>query len=352
MAERTLSLPAPPAPSGPPPARRSEPVPLHRVAPDANALREAAPQPRIAVVGVGGGGTNALNHLGHIHGDAVRRIALNTDAQTLALCQADDQLCLGAAITQGLGTGGQPEVGERAAEASRHHIAGLLRGMDLVFLAAGLGGGTGTGAAPVVARLAREQGALTVGMVSLPFGFEGARRRQIALAGLDRLGGAVDALIVLPNDRLLSTAGQGQSLQDTFVLADEALRRGIVGIVEIATTPGLINLDFADVRAVLRGAGRSVLALGEASGHDRAAAAVADALTGGWQDADLRGAERVLINLTASPDVTLFEVTTVVAQIGARAASHAELLFGLVSDPALADTLRITLLAASRPAPR
>lgn len=307
------------------------------------------PQLRITVAGVGGAGTNALNHIGHIHDDAVRLVALNTDAQSLTQTQADDHLCLGEALTQGLGAGGAPEVGERAAEMSRHHIASLVRGTDLVFVLAGMGGGTGTGAAPVVAHVAREAGALTIGMVTLPFAFEGTRRRQAAYAGLTRIAQAVDALIVIPNDRLLQVANQGQTLNDAFVLANAALRRGIAGIVEIVAVPGLINVDFADVRAVLRQAGPSLLAVGEGSGPERATQAVEDAMSGGWLDANISGARRVLLNVTGSPDMTLFEVTEVAARVSERIDPQADCVFGAVIDPNLRDTLRITLIAAGLP---
>ncbi len=359
MAERMVPLPTSLNPASHSLARRAGPVPLPRGSFDPLAdveesflpARAPAPvtHPRIAVVGVGGAGTNAVNHIGHVHGDAVRLVALNTDAQTLAHSGADDRLCLGESITQGMGAGGAADVGERAAEASRHHIASLLRGADLVFVIAGLGGGTGTGAAPVVARVARELGALTIGMVTLPFAFEGLRRQQVATSGHATIAGAVDALIVIPNDRLLHVAGQGQTLGGAFVLADEALRQGITGIVEIVTNPGLINVDFADVQAVLRGAGPSLLAVGEARGADRATLAVEDAMRGGWLDATIRGARRVLLNITSSADLALFEVTEIAGRITQQIDPHAECVFGVVIDPELRDTVRVTLMAAGLP---
>jgi cell division protein FtsZ len=305
--------------------------------------------PHIAIVGVGGAGTNVLNHIGHVHGDIVRRIALNTDAQTLTQVDADERFCIGESITQGMGAGGQPEIGERAAEASRHHVAGLVRGSDLVFVLAGLGGGTGTGAAPVIAQAARESGALTIGMVTLPFAFEGVRRRHVAQAGLVHLAQSVDALIILPNDRLLQITTQGQTLQNAFCLADDALRQGIVGIVDIVTVPGLINVDFADVRAVLRDAGTSLLTIGQGSGPDRATMAVEDAMSGGWMDIDMRGAQRVLFNITSGSDLSLYEVTEVASRIAERIDAQAEYIFGAVIDPEFADTLRVTLIAGSLP---
>lgn len=303
--------------------------------------------PRMVVVGVGGAGSNALRLMPG--NGTVRCVALNTDAQALPYVRADARLCLGEQLTQGRGTGGAPEIGEHAAEASRHHILSLLRKADLVFVAAGLGGGTGTGAAPVVARLAHELGALVIGLATLPFAFEGQRRRQIAEAGLVRLEAAVDALFVIPNDRLLQVSGQGQTLDASFALADGALCSGVAGIAEIVLVPGIINVDFADVRAILRGAGRSLLAVGEASGQERATRAVDDAMSGGWLDADIRDARRVLLNLTCAPDLTLFEVTTIAAQVTRRIAPEAECILGTVIDPTLTDTLRLTLIAAGLP---
>ncbi len=305
--------------------------------------------PRILAVGVGGAGANTLNHLGTRHTAHVRTIALNTDLQMLAQSQADERFCIGESLTQGRGTGGLPEVGEHAAQISQHHIMSLLRGADIVFVTAGLGGGTGTGAAPVVARMAREQGALTIGMVTLPFAFEGSRRGQVAQEGLRLLARSVDALILIPNNRLLQIARQGQTLGDAFALADTALCQGISGIVDIVIQPGLINVDFADVRAVLQTAGRSMLTTGSASGSDRANRAVVDAISGGWLDADIQGAQRVLINIVASQDLTLAEVTEVATRVGSRIDPRADCVFGVVIDPAYVDRLQVTLIAANLP---
>ncbi len=306
-------------------------------------------QPRIAVVGVGGAGTNALARVGQLSGTTVRRIALNTDAQSLAGAHADDTLCLGEALTHGLGTGGVADQGERAAELSRHHIAGLLRGHDLIFVLAGLGGGTGSGAAPLVARVGRDLGALVVGMVMLPFSFEGIRRRQTAVGALAAMARAADALIAFPNDRLLFVTQGGQGMQEAFVVADAAMRRAILGVVEIVTIPGIVNVDFADVRAILRDAGPSLLATGSARGTDRAARAVADAMSGGWLAADVRGARRALVNITASADVTLAEVAAVTARVADALAADAQSVFGAVIDPSLTDDLRVTLIAGGIP---
>jgi len=319
-------------------------------APPIVAIR-SLPTPRISIVGVGGAGMNALNHFGTIAGEGatIRRIALNTDAQTLAHSTADERFCLGESITQGTGAGGNPQVGERAAEASRHHIATLLRGSDLVFILAGLGGGTGTGAGPIVAQVAREMGALTIGMVTLPFSFEGTRRRHSAQQGLTRIAQSVDALIVLQNDRLLQVATQTQTLSDSFKLADEALRQGISGIADIVTVPGLINVDFADVRAILQGAGISLLAIGQASGQDRAIKAAEDAMSGGWMDVDIQGARRVLLHITGSADMSLHEVTEIASRIAGRIDAQAEYVFGAVIDPTIGDAIRVTLVAAGLP---
>jgi cell division protein FtsZ len=344
MAEHMLPLSIP---LNPPAGtqRRAEPVPLRPI-PQSEPQASAVSPPRIVVVGVGGAGTNALSHIGHVYGDVVRLVALNTDAQTLDQAVADDRLCLGEAITQGLGAGGSPDVGARAAEASRHHIAALLRGADLIFVIAGLGGGTGTGAAPIVARIAREQNALVVGMVTLPFAFEGAPRRQVALAGHAAIAAAVNALITVPNDRLLHAVGRDQTLNSAFVLANEAMRQGIAGVVEIITRPGLINVDFADVRAVLRDAGPSLLAVGEGSGPERAAQAAEEAIAGGWLRASIGGARRVLLNVSGGDDLSLSEVTDIAAAVTRRIDPQAECVFGATIDRDLGDAVRVTLLAA------
>jgi cell division protein FtsZ len=309
----------------------------------------AVAQPRIAVVGIGGAGTNALSRIGNIAGTNVRRIALNTDAQSLAQAHADDTLCLGETLTAGQGTGGDAELGARAADSSRHHIAGLLRGHDLIFVLAGLGGGTGSGAAPLVARIGRDQGALVVGMAMLPFSFEGVRRRGTSVSALAALAGTTDALLTFPNDRLLFAAQGGEGMQEAFVIADAAMRRAIMGVVDIVAVPGIINVDFADVRAVLREAGPSLMASGSAVGEDRAARAVEDALTGGWLGADVRGAQRALVNITASADVSLAEVAEVTARVSDVLAPDAQSVFGAAVDPTLSDALHVTLIAGGIP---
>lgn len=344
MAERLIALPASSPATTPLPAPRR---PLRPPVPLALPRAEVAPVvlPRLALVGVGGAGTNTLRRIGPFGDTAMRRIALNTDAQALAGAEADEHLCLGEQVTHGLGAGGVAEVGERAAEASRHHIAGLLRQHDLIFVVAGLGGGTGTGAAPVVARIARGLGALVVGLAMVPFGFEGAPRHQAARLGLGRLAQEVDALILLPNDRLLSAAAPQQGINAAFAAADATLRRALAGIVTLVTTPSLINVDFADVRAVLHEAGPSLLAQGEATGPMRAAQAADDALRGGGLGTGTHGARRVLLHLTGGPDMTLRDVTEVAARVSAACAPQAACVFGAAIDPALTGTLRVLLLA-------
>lgn len=306
-------------------------------------------QPRITIVGVGGAGSNVLNHIGHIHDDAVRLIALNTDTQSLERTTADEHYCLGESITQGLGTGGDPITGERAADVCRHHIAGLLRGSDLIFIIAGMGGGTGTGAGPVVARVARELGALAIGIVTLPFAFEGKQRRHTAQNGLRQMAQSVDSLIVMPNDRLLKAVNQTCTINDAFMQADAMIRRGIAGIVDIITKPGLINVDLADIRAVLREAGPSLLAVGETSGPGRAQRAIEEAISGNWLNTDISGAQRVMLNITGSPDLTLAEVTEIANAILDRVDPDAHCVFGAVIDEDLRDTVRVSLIATGLP---
>jgi cell division protein FtsZ len=341
MAERLIALPTSSPAITPAPVTRR---PLRPPIPLASPRAEVAP-PRLALVGVGGAGTNTLNRIGRFADDAVRLIALNTDAQALAGAEADERLCLGEQLTHGLGAGGVAEVGERAAEASRHHIADLLRHHDLLFVVAGLGGGTGTGAAPVVARIGREMGALVVGLAALPFAFEGAPRHRTARAGLARLAQAVDALIVFPNDRLLSVAGPHQPLTTAFAAADATLRCALEGIVALVSAPSLINVDFADVRAVLLEAGPSLLAQSTATGPERAAQAVDDALRGGWLGADIHGARRVLLHLTGGTDMTLRDVTAVAARVTQVCDPRAACVFGAAVDPALTGSLRVLLIA-------
>ena len=306
-------------------------------------LASARHRVRMAVVGVGGGGGNALRQMPGQ--PTVRRMAVNADAQALPLANADDRLCLGEELTFGRGAGGAPEVGEQAAIASRYQLMALLRGYDLVFLTVGLGGGTGSGAAPVIARLAHELGALVVGLATLPFSFEGSRRRHVAQAGLAQLEAAVDALFVIPNDQLIHRVGQQRPLQEAFGLADAALVRAVSGIVEIVSVPGLINLDFADIRATLQHGGRTWLSTGAGQGHQRATQALADAWGDFWTSGELGGVDRVLMHLTASADLRVAEIVELTTQVTRRIAPGTAFAFGVGIDPLCNDALRLTLIA-------
>jgi cell division protein FtsZ len=310
-----------------------------------NAL-EATHVVDIVVAGVGGGGMNAINRMIEAKVRGVRFVAMNTDAQVLALSQAEERICLGQHHTKGLGAGGNSAVGTRAATESAAQIRAALGNADLVFIAAGMGGGTGTGAAPVVASIAKKLGALTVGIVTLPFTFEGSRRRRIAEQGLAELNGEVDALITVPNDRLLTTATRDRSLSDAFKVADDVLRQGVQGIAEVINVPGMVNVDFADVRSVLREAGTALMSIGQSTGRNRAQQAAEAAVAGGFLNMTIRGAKRVLFNISGGEDMTLFEINEVAERIGAAVDDSADIIFGAVVDPSLGDNMRVTLIAA------
>jgi cell division protein FtsZ len=271
---------------------------------------------------------------------------MNTDAQVLALSQASNRICLGQHYTRGLGAGGNAAVGMRAATESSSEIRDALGAADLVFIAAGMGGGTGTGAAPVVASVAKKLGALTVGIVTLPFTFEGTRRRRVAEQGMSDLAREVDALIIVPNDRLLTTVGRDSNLTDAFKLADDVLRQGVQGIAEVINVPGMINVDFADVRSTLCEAGTALMSIGQGQGRNRAQLAADQAIAGGFLNVTIRGAKRVLFNISGGNDMTLFEVNEVAERIGEAIDSVADITFGAVVDPTLSDTIRVTLIAA------
>lgn len=300
----------------------------------------------IVVAGIGGGGMNAVNRMISTHVRGVRFVAMNTDAQVLALSPAPARLCLGLHHTKGLGAGGNAAVGMRAAAESADEIKAALGHADLVFIAAGMGGGTGTGAAPVVASIAKKLGALTVGIVTLPFSFEGSRRRRAAMEGINELSSQVDALITVPNDRLLATVGRDHSLSDAFKLADDVLRQGVQGIAEVINVPGMVNVDFADVRSVLREAGTALMSIGQGQGRNRAQQAAEEAIAGGFLNVTIRGAKRVLFNISGGEDMTLFEVNEVAERIGEAIDDSADIIFGAVIDPALNDSMRVTLIAA------
>ncbi|MDW8328160.1 MAG: cell division protein FtsZ [Anaerolineales bacterium] len=300
---------------------------------------------RIKVIGVGGGGSNAVNRMIEEGISGVEFIAINTDAQALLLSNAPKRVRIGDKLTRGLGAGGDPEKGQKAAEESAEELYEVVRGADMVFVAAGMGGGTGTGAAPVVAQVAKECGALTIGVVTRPFTFEGSRRAAVAEAGINRLKDHVDTLIVIPNDRLLQIVDKRASLKDSFRMADDVLRQGIQGISELITVPGLINLDFADVRTIMSEGGAALMAVGRASGEDRARLAAEQAISSNLLDITIDGARGILFNVTGGPNMTLFEVNQAAAIIKETAHPEVNLIFGAVIDPNMGDELRITVIA-------
>lgn len=300
---------------------------------------------RIKVLGLGGGGSNAVNRMIEEGIQGVEFVAINTDSQALMLSKAPQRIRIGEKLTKGLGSGGQAEVGRKAAEESSDELYEVLRGADMVFLTAGMGGGTGTGATPVAASIAREIGALTIGVVTRPFSFEGSKRRQVAEDGIEQLKEAVDTLIVIPNDRLLQIVEKRASLQDAFRVADDVLRQGIQGISELITVPGLINLDFADVRSIMSEGGAALMAVGKGSGETRAADAARAAISSQLLDVTIDGARGILFNVTGGPNLSLFEVNESAEIIRETAHPEANIIFGAVIDEALADEVRITVVA-------
>ncbi|HBG73927.1 MAG: cell division protein FtsZ [Chloroflexi bacterium GWB2_49_20] len=300
---------------------------------------------RIKVIGVGGGGTNAVNRMIEEGIQGVDFIAVNTDAQALLLSKAQTRVRIGDKLTRGLGAGGNPEVGRKSAEESAEDLYNVLKGSDMVFITAGLGGGTGTGAAPIVAQVARDVGALTIGVVTRPFSFEGGKRMSSAEEGMAKLKEHADTLIVIPNDRLLQIVDKRVSLQDSFKLADDVLRQGIQGISELITVPGLINLDFADVRTIMSEGGAALMAVGKASGEDRARVAAEQAISSKLLDITIDGARGVLFNVTGGPNLTLFEVNQAAALIRETSHPDVNMIFGAVVDPDMGDEIRITVIA-------
>jgi cell division protein FtsZ len=300
---------------------------------------------RIKVVGVGGGGCNAVNRMIMEGLQGVEFIAVNTDAQALLLAKAPVKVRIGDKLTRGLGAGGNPEVGRKSAEETAEDLYAVLKGADMVFVTAGLGGGTGTGAAPIVAQIAKECGALTIGVVTRPFTFEGGRRMQSAEAGMDMLKEHADTLIVIPNDRLLQIVDKKATLSDAFRMADDVLRQGIQGISELITVPGLINLDFADVKAIMSEGGAALMAVGHAEGDDRARLAADQAISSQLLDITIDGARGVLFNVTGGPNMTLFEVNQAAAIIRETAHPDVNMIFGAVIDPNMGDEIRITVIA-------
>ncbi|MHB1873625.1 MAG: cell division protein FtsZ [Streptosporangiaceae bacterium] len=309
----------------------------------------AAPQNYLAVikvVGIGGGGVNAVNRMIEEGLKGVEFIAINTDAQALLMSDADVKLDVGRELTRGLGAGANPDVGEKAAQDHREEIEEVLKGADMVFVTAGEGGGTGTGGAPVVAQVARSLGALTIGVVTRPFGFEGKRRATQADVGIERLRSEVDTLIVIPNDRLLSISDRHVSVLDAFKSADQVLLSGVQGITDLITTPGLINLDFADVKSVMSGAGSALMGIGSSRGDDRAVAAAEMAISSPLLEASIDGAHGVLLSIQGGSDLGLFEINEAAQLVSNSAAPDANIIFGAVIDDALGDEVRVTVIAA------
>ncbi len=300
---------------------------------------------RIRVVGVGGGGSNAVNRMIEAGVTGVDFIAINTDSQALLLSDAPVRVHIGEKSTRGLGAGGDPEVGQKAADESGDDLYQVVQGSDMVFVTAGMGGGTGTGAAPVIARIARENGSLTIGVVTRPFMFEGSRRAQNAEQGIEKLKEYVDTLIVIPNDRLLELTDKRMTLTDSFRMADDVLRQGIQGISELITVPGLINLDFADVRTIMSEGGAALMAVGHGKGDDRARLAAEEAISSRLLDVTIDGAQGILFNVTGGPDMSLFEVNQAAAIIRETAHPDANLIFGAVVDERMGDEIRITVIA-------
>jgi len=301
--------------------------------------------PPIKVVGVGGGGCNAVNRMIEEAIPGVQFVAVNTDAQVLALSSADVKMRIGDKLTKGLGVGGDPNRGERAAEESEDDLLEALRGAEMVFVTAGMGGGTGTGASPIVAKVAKDAGALTIGVVTKPFGFEGKKRRVAAEEGIQRLQDQVDTLIVIPNDRLLQICDEKVTMEDAFRVADDVLLQGIRGISEIITLPGEINLDFADVRKIMSEAGPALMAIGRASGPDRAEEAARKAIASPLLDVSISGARGVLFNITGSKNLGLHEINAAAQVIADVVDDDAEIIFGTTVNPQMGDEVQITLIA-------
>src|SRR6476619_5015150 len=299
----------------------------------------------IKVVGVGGGGSNAVNRMVDAGLSGCEFIAVNTDAQALLMCDADVKMPIGSDVTRGLGAGADPSVGRSAAEESRDELKEALKGADMVFVTAGEGGGTGTGAAPVVAKLAQEIGALTVGVVTKPFSFEGRRRAEVASRGVDELRDEVDTLIVIENDRLLQVVEKRTSIVDAFNVADDVLRQGVQGITDLITIPGLVNLDFADVRTIMSEAGSALMGIGVAAGENRATEAARAEFSSPLLESSIEGATGILLNVTGGPDIGLFEVNEAAEVVTGAADQNANVIFGAVIDDSIGDEVQVTVIA-------
>jgi cell division protein FtsZ len=299
----------------------------------------------IKVVGVGGGGTNAVNRMVDAGLSGVEFIAVNTDAQALLMADADVKIHIGSKETRGLGAGADPEIGFAAAQESRDELKEALKGADMVFITAGEGGGTGTGGAPIVAELGQEIGALTVGVVTRPFAFEGRKRADQAERGIDQLRDRVDTLIVIENDRLLQVVERQTSVVEAFRMADDILRQGVQGITDLITEPGLVNLDFADVRTIMRDAGSALMGIGSASGENRAAEAARIAVSSPLLEASIEGATGILLNVTGGSDIGLFEVNEAAEVVTGAADQNANVIFGAVIDDSIGDEVQVTVIA-------
>ncbi len=322
---------------------RDRPVIAQILSPDTPQMAKGFTE--VKVIGLGGAGANTINRMIETGVQGIDFIAVNSDVQALNASLARKQIQIGPRLTQGLGTGGDARLGERAAETGREAIAEALGGADMVFITAGLGGGLGTGAAPIVAEIAQAAGALAVGIVTLPFTFEGTRRRTIAHQGLTRLRPVLDSIIVVANDRLLQVSSATLRMTDSFRLADETLNQGIHGIADLVLTPGFINLDFADVRSIMQRAGPALMALGQASGEGRAARAAEAAIKTPLLEGSIEGASGILLNITGGSDLTLFEVNEVASSIAAIAGPDCNFIFGTAIHPRLEGTIRITVIA-------
>lgn len=312
---------------------------------DMQPVRDVEDFAQIKVIGCGGGGSNAVNRMIEAGVRGVDFIAVNTDAQALLLSEAPTKLRIGDKLTKGLGVGGNPTLGAKAAEESSDEIYEALRGADMIFITAGMGGGTGTGSAPIVAQIAREVGALTVGVITKPFTFEGARRKENAEKGVEDLKERVDTLITIPNDRLLQITDKKTPVSEAFRIADDVLRQGIQGISDLILVPGLVNLDFADVKTIMSNAGSALMAIGRGSGDNRAAEAAQAAIASPLLDLDMTGAKGVLFNLTGGTDLALWEVNEAAEIINKAADPEANIIFGAVIDPRLEGEILITLIA-------
>jgi cell division protein FtsZ len=312
----------------------------------------ASQNARMKVVGVGGGGGNAVNRMIDEHLEGVEFISVNTDAQALLQSDAPHKIRIGDKITRGLGAGGDPGIGQRSAEEDAEKIYEALKDSDMVFITAGMGGGTGSGAAPVIAEIARDLGALTIGVVTKPFGFEGARRRLNAEKGSEQLRDKVDTLITIPNDRLKDVVDKQTSILEAFRVVDDVLRQGVQGISDLITIPGLINLDFADVRTVMKDAGSALMGIGRASGEGRAAIAARDAISSPLLELNINGAQGVLFNVTGGPSLALYEVDEAAEIIRSTADPEANIIFGTVIDERMEDEIAITVIATGFDAAR